>query len=82
MRTTTATVTAIVGLNLELQVIRPNSGVFEAVKTISMIASDTTYTAEWDGTDESGAVVPIGSYYLYIWHTGSPGTLSHRPFQV
>ena len=70
--TTTATVTGAAGLNLELQIARNNSGVYETIKTIPMVASGTTYSAEWDGTDESGNTVPIGDYSLFVWHTGSP----------
>ncbi|MFA6126245.1 MAG: gliding motility-associated C-terminal domain-containing protein [Bacteroidales bacterium] len=29
--------------------------------------SDTGYTVPWEGTDKSGAMLPVGSYYYLVW---------------
>ena len=73
--TTTITASGVAGLNLLAKATKYNSttGKYDAVKTLSMSGSGTTYTALWDGKDDSGNVVPTGSYTLEAWHTGGTG---------
>jgi flagellar hook assembly protein FlgD/uncharacterized membrane protein len=73
--TTTVTASGAPGLNLEAKLCKqnPNTSVWETYRTLSMV-EDTAgnYKANWDGKDENGALVPVASYTLQIWHTGSP----------
>ena len=67
----TATLSAIgtAGLSLEARLYQNNS----LVRSLPMNASGGNYTATWDGRNSSGALAPVGSYEVQVWHTGSPG---------
>jgi flagellar hook assembly protein FlgD len=71
--TTTITVTGVAGLNLQVKATKYNSGTrkMDMYRTMTMTGSGTTYTAIWDGKDDNGTVVPLGLYYLEVWHTDS-----------
>ena len=71
-QTTEITVSAVTGLNLEIKIAQNISGVWQTIRTLSMIGSDTTYTATWDGKNDAGEIVPTGTYYIYVYHTGTP----------
>jgi flagellar hook assembly protein FlgD len=70
--TTTITAAGAAGLNLEVKVTSNTSPYDQVFKTLSMTETSGTYTAVWDGRDESGNIVPVETYRIYVWHTGSP----------
>ncbi|HSW35506.1 MAG TPA: FlgD immunoglobulin-like domain containing protein, partial [Candidatus Limnocylindrales bacterium] len=71
--TTAITVSGAADLNLQAKITKWNSstGREETVRVLPLSGTDTTYTAMWDGTDESGNLLPLGSYTIEVWHTGS-----------
>ena len=66
--TTTITATGVAGLNLEARVYQGTT----LVRTLPMTAGHGSYTAVWDGRDESGALMPVGSYVVSTGHVGAP----------
>jgi len=70
--TTTITATGAAGLNLEVKVTSNTSPYDQVFKTLPMTEASGTFTAVWDGRDENGNIVPVETYRIYVWHTGSP----------
>jgi flagellar hook assembly protein FlgD len=71
--TTTITANGVEGLNLQAKAVKQDSstGVWETFRTIPMTGTDATYSAVWDGKDDSGNLVPVAAYKIEVWHTGS-----------
>ena len=76
----TITANGATGLDLDLKIVQHNSdGTRETINVLSMSEEQTgIYTAEWDGRDEAGDLTPVKSYYIEIWHTGSPAPYYQR----
>jgi flagellar hook assembly protein FlgD len=56
------------GLNLEFKIFDASSNLARTLP-----ASGTgPYTAVWDGRDEGGQMLPVGTYTVQVWHTGAP----------
>ena len=70
--TTTVTATGAAGLNLEVKVTSNTSPYDQVFKTLPMTEASGSYTAVWDGRDETGNIVSVETYRIYVWHTGSP----------
>ncbi|WP_318557046.1 Ig-like domain-containing protein [Geobacter anodireducens] len=64
----TATITATGGTGLSLQARLYKSG---TLFRILPMTGNGSYTATWDGRDESGNLVPLGSYEIQVFNTGS-----------
>ena len=65
--TTTVTVTAAAGLNLEARFGNSQA----AVRTIARTGAATTYTAVWDGRDAGGQLAPTATYSIVVGPVGS-----------
>ncbi len=68
--TTTITVTAVAGMNLEARFVSNQTNAVARVLPLSGVG--TTYSGLWDGRDAVGALAPVATYRVLIFSVAGP----------
>lgn len=56
------------GLPVEVRIVNSNGSV---VRTLTLTENSGSYTASWDGKNDTGTIQPVGAYSIYVYRTDS-----------